>query len=57
MHLLRFYEPAFFLAPLTKRVYIHIPVTDAFPCPSVPALGCRIPVVLFVPLILQLLSF
>ena len=57
MHLLRFYEPAFPLAPLTKQVCIHVPVTDAFPCPSIPALGCRVPVVLFVPLILQLLMF
>lgn len=57
MHLLRFDEPAVPLAPLTKRVCIHVPVTDAFPCPSVPALGCRVPVVLFVPLILQLLMF
>ena len=45
MHLLCLDEPAFPLAPLTKRVCIHVPVTDAFPCPAV----------LFVPLILQLL--
>ena len=57
MHLLRLDEPAVPLAPFTKRVCIHVPVTDAFPCPSVPALGCRVPVVLFVPLILQLLMF
>ena len=57
MHLLRFYEPAFPLTPLTKWVCIHVPVTDAFPCPSVPALGYWVPVVLFVPLILQLLMF
>ena len=57
MHLLRLDEPAVPLAPLTKRVCIHVPVTDAFPCPSVPALGCWVPVVLFVPLILHLLMF
>ena len=57
MHLLRFYEPVFPLAPLTKRVCIHVPATDAFPCPSVPALGCWISAVLFVPLVLYSLMF
>ena len=57
MHLLRLDEPAFPLAPLTKRVCIHVPVTDAFPCPPVPALGCRVPTILFVPLVFQLLMF
>lgn len=57
MHLLRLDEPAFPLALLTKRVCIHVPVTDAFPCPSIPALGCRVPVILFVPLVLFSLMF
>lgn len=57
MHLLRFYEPAFPLASLTKWVCIHVPVADAFPCPSIPALGCRVPVILFVPLVLFSLMF
>ena len=57
MHLLRFYEPVFTLAPLTKRVCIHVPVTEAFPCPFVPALGCWISAVLFVPLVLYSLMF
>ena len=55
MHLLRLDEPAFSLAPFTKRVCIHVAVTDAFPCPSIPAFGCWIPAVFFVPLVLQLL--
>lgn len=57
MHLLCLDEPAFPLAPLTKRVCIHVPVTDAFPCPAVPALGFRIPAVLFVQLVLYSLMF
>ena len=57
MHLLRLDEPAVPLALLTKRVCIHVPVTDAFPCSSVPALGCWVPAVLFVTLVLQLLMF
>ena len=57
MHLLRLDEPAFLLALLIKRVYIHVPVTDAFPCPAVPALGFRIPAVLFVQLVLYSLMF
>lgn len=52
MHLLRLDEPAFLLASLTKRVYIHVPVTDAFPRPSIFSFDCRIPAVLFVPLVL-----
>ena len=55
MHLLRLDEPAFLLAPLTKRVCIHIAVTDAFPRTSIFSFGCRIPVILFITLVLQFL--
>ena len=48
MHLIRLDEPAFLLAPLTKRVCIHIAVTDAFPRPAILTLGSRIPVILFI---------
>ena len=55
MHLLRLGKPAFALAPLTKRVCIHVPVTDAFPRPSIFSFDCRVSAVLFVSLVLQFL--
>ena len=55
MHLLRLDEPAFLLAPLTKRVCIHIAVTDAFPRPAIFSFECRIPSILFIALVLQFL--
>ena len=55
MHLLRLDEPAFLLAPLTKRVCIHIAVTDAFPRPALFSFECRIPSILFIALVLQFL--
>ena len=57
MHLLRLDEPAFLLAPLTKRVCIHIAVTDAFPRPAILTLGSRIPVILFISLVLRFPMF
>ena len=39
MHLLRFYEPAFPLALLTKRVLMNVAVTDSFPCSAVAFAG------------------
>lgn len=55
MHLLRLGKPAFALAPLTKRVCIHVPVTDTFPRPSISSFDCRVPAVLFITLVLQFL--
>ena len=46
MHLLCLDEPAFPLASLTKRVCIHVSVTDAFPRPSIFSFDCRVPAVL-----------
>ena len=40
MHLIRFGKPTFFLALLTKRVCIHVSVTDVFPCLTIPTLDC-----------------
>ena len=55
MHLLRPGKSAFLLAPLTKRVCIHVPVTDAFPRPSIFSFDCRVPAILFITLVLQFL--
>ena len=55
MHLLCLGKPAFALAPLTKRVCIHVPVTDPFPRPSISSFDCRVPAVLFITLVLQFL--
>ena len=55
MHLLCLDEPAFPLASLTKRVCIHVPVTDAFPRPSIFSFDCRVPAVLLISLVLQFL--
>lgn len=57
MHLIRFGKPTFFLALLTKRVCIHVSVTDVFPCLTIPTLDCGVSVVLFVPLVLYSLVF
>ena len=57
MHLIRFGKPTFFLALLTKRVCIHVSVTDVFPCLTIPTLDCGVSVVLFVPLVLYSLMF
>ena len=55
MHLIRFGKPTFFLALLAKRVCIHVSVTDAFPCLTIPTLDCGVPSVLFIALVLQFL--
>ena len=51
MHLLCLDEPAFPLASLTKRVCIHVSVTDAFPRPSIFSFDCRVPAVLLISLV------
>ena len=55
MYLLRLNKPAFLKTPLTKRVCIHVPVTDTFPRPSISSFDCRVPAVLFITLVLQFL--
>ena len=40
---------------LTKRMICNMPVTDSFPCSSVPLTHCRVTVIFFVSLILLLL--
>ena len=55
MHLLRLHEPAFLLAQLTKRVCVHVAVTDAFPRTSIFSFGCRVPPILFITLVIQFL--
>ena len=55
MYLLRLCKPAFLLAALTKRVCIHVPVTDAFPRPSIFSFDCWVPAILFITLVLQFL--
>ena len=57
MHLLRLHEPSFLLAPLTKRVCIHVPVTDAFPRPAIFSFGYRVATVLLISLVLYFLMF
>lgn len=55
MHLLCLHEPSFLLAQLTKRVCVHVAVTDAFPRTSIFSFGCRVPPILFITLVLQFL--
>ena len=57
MYLLRLDEPAFPLAPLTQRVCIHVPVTDAFPCSAISSFDCWVAVILLVSLVLYSLMF
>ena len=57
MHLIRLDESAFSLAPLTKRVCIHVSVVDAFPCPPISSLDSWVSAVLFVPQICQFSMF
>lgn len=57
MHLLRLGKSAFLQTLLTKRVCMHVPVTDALPGTSVPAFGGWVSVVLLVAFGLQLLMF
>ena len=55
MHLLRLGKSAFLQTLLTKRVCMHVPISDSFPRSSVPAFGFWIPVVLLIAFGLQLL--
>lgn len=55
MHLLRLGKSAFLQTLLTKRVCMHVSVTDALPGTSVPALGGWVPVVFLIVFGLQLL--
>ncbi len=48
MHLLRFNEPSFLQTLLTKRVCMHVPVSDALPRSSVPTLCSRVSVILLI---------
>lgn len=57
MHLLRFGKLAFLLALFTKRVCIHVAVTDSLPCPTIFAFDSGVSVIFFIPLILQPLMF
>ena len=57
MHLLRLSKSAFLQALLTKRVCMHVPVTDALPGTSVSSFRGWVPVILLVAFDLQLLVF
>ena len=57
MHLLRFGKPAFLLALFTKRVCIHVSVTDSLPCPAIFSFDGRVSIIFFIPFIFQPLMF
>lgn len=57
MHLLRFGKSPFLKTLLTKRVCMHVPISDSFPRSSVPTLCCRVSVILLIAFGLQLLVF
>lgn len=57
MHLLCLDEPAFPLASLTKRVCIHVSVTDSLPCPAIFSFDGRVSIIFFIPFIFQPLMF
>ena len=57
MHLLRLNKTSFLKTLFTKRVCIHITVTDAFPRTSIFSFGCRVAAVLLISLVLYFLMF
>lgn len=42
-------------AQLTERMQLNVPIADAFPCPSIAALGFRVSLVFFIAPVLLLL--
>ena len=57
VYLLGLCIPTFLEAELTERVGIHVPVSDAFPRTSIPALGSRIAFILFIASVFLLFMF